>query len=95
MGSLTLLSETSLALEQQEIVSVAQVCGDQLLVVINDILEHTKLEENKIILEDAPFSLHDIIFESIQVVGYSAEKKNLELICDVLPGTICMWHATI
>lgn len=41
LGSLTLLSDTEMNPKQKEFVHVAQVCGEQLLVVINDILGET------------------------------------------------------
>ena len=38
MGSLTILSDSTLTVAQQEFLHTAQVCGEQLLYVINDIL---------------------------------------------------------
>ncbi len=39
MGTIGLLTATNLTYEQQELAHIAQVCGEQLLVVINDILD--------------------------------------------------------
>ncbi len=50
-------------------VNIAQVCSDQLFNVINDVLEHSKLEESKITLEYAPMSLYQIVEDSLQVCG--------------------------
>jgi signal transduction histidine kinase len=61
IGALELLSETPLTPEQRDLVQTASLCGEQLHVVINDILDHTRLEENKLSLEISNFSLHDAL----------------------------------
>jgi signal transduction histidine kinase len=38
MGSLTLLASTSLNEEQEDLIRIAHLCGEQLSVIINDIL---------------------------------------------------------
>ncbi len=48
-------------------VNIAQVCSDQLFNVINDILEFSKLEENKITLDSRPLSLYAVVEDSLQV----------------------------
>ena len=63
------------------------VCAEQLLVVINDILDITKMEENKMVLENVAFSLRSVLEESLDVVGFDAEKKRVELVLDILPNT--------
>ncbi len=49
MGMMNLLSDTQLTHDQLDMVKTAHVCGEQLLVVINDILDLTKMEEQKVI----------------------------------------------
>src|SRR5690348_12274109 len=61
IGALELLSETPLTTDQRDLVQTASLCGEQLQVVINDILDHSRLEENKLALETRSFSLHDAI----------------------------------
>lgn len=94
-GALQLISETPLTGEQLENVNVANVCTQQLLIgthpsllieyvlVVNDILDLSKLEENKMHLEDIPCSLLETVEEAIQIVGSEAEKKALDIICDI------------
>eukprot|EP01114_Cavostelium_apophysatum_P013141 TRINITY_DN3119_c0_g1_i1.p1 TRINITY_DN3119_c0_g1~~TRINITY_DN3119_c0_g1_i1.p1 ORF type:complete len:920 (+),score=244.20 TRINITY_DN3119_c0_g1_i1:120-2879(+) len=83
LGSLSLLSESALTAEQQSMVNIAQICGEQLLVSINDVLDLLKMEENKMTLENTPFSLRNVLEESLEVVSFDADKKHIELICDV------------
>lgn len=89
IGMMSLLSEGPIALpaEAQDMIRTAQLCGDQLMVVINDILEYSRMEEGAIRIEEAPFSLHTILEESVEVVSFEAEKKKLELIFDCDPKT--------
>jgi signal transduction histidine kinase len=57
------------------LIHVAQVCAEQLLLLINDILDLTKMQENKMTLESSEFSLYTIIRESLEVVMFTAASK--------------------
>jgi len=95
MGCLNLLTDSNLSSECKDIARTAQICGEQLMGVINDILEVSKLEENKVQLEELPFSLpkvsnlrikNDIcqlIQDSMEVICFECEKKGLELVSDI------------
>lgn len=60
-----LLGETLLTTEQQTLLSTARTCGEQLFVVINDILDFARIQENKVVLEDNMFSLHLLLVRFI------------------------------
>jgi len=85
IGALHLLSETKLNEEQRELTNIAEVSGSQLLVVINDILDLSKMEEKKMTLEKVPVELAKILEDSLDVVALEAEKKGLELILRWIP----------
>lgn len=51
--------------------------------VINDILDLSKLEANKMELEEIPSNIYDVVEKSIEVVGFEAEKKVIDLICNI------------
>jgi signal transduction histidine kinase len=61
LGMVTFLNETSLDSEQKEDVELIQQCSISLLSIINDVLDFSKLEVNKIILEKKPFDLQECI----------------------------------
>eukprot|EP00027_Filamoeba_sp_ATCC50430_P017795 CAMPEP_0168573304 /NCGR_PEP_ID=MMETSP0413-20121227/18452_1 /TAXON_ID=136452 /ORGANISM="Filamoeba nolandi, Strain NC-AS-23-1" /LENGTH=566 /DNA_ID=CAMNT_0008606523 /DNA_START=268 /DNA_END=1968 /DNA_ORIENTATION=+ len=82
MGMISVLEETRLNGEQRTLLNTAQTCSRQLLALINDVLDLTKLEENKVELEKAPFCIQTVVEEAVQVVSLEAEKKNLEVVCD-------------
>lgn len=49
--------------------------------MIDDILDYTKLEANKLVLEKLPFSLPALIENCVEIMGVNAEKKQIELAC--------------
>lgn len=57
--------------------------------VINDILDLSKLEENKMRLEQIPTYIYDMVEEAMEFVSFEAEKKKLEVICDIQRSTPC------
>jgi len=82
IGMTSLLEETSLGGEQSNLVSYIKTSGDHLMTVINDILDFSKIEAGMMVLERAPFDLHQTV-EDIKVIsGSLAEEKGLDLTID-------------
>ena len=52
-----------------------------LLAIINDILDISKIEAGKIVLEQIPFDLHDVISHCQVVIKPKAEEKGISLYC--------------
>lgn len=53
--------------------------ADNLLVIINDILDLSKIEAGKIIIEQVPFSLRELMQNMRDMLLLKAEEKNLQL----------------
>ncbi len=76
---------TNLAIKEKEISSVRRylekisVSGNHLLLLINEILEMSRIESGKIILDETPCSLLDLMDEMHTVLGRKAEEKKLNL----------------
>jgi PAS domain S-box-containing protein len=85
IGASSLLMGTPLSELQEEFVHMIQVSGENLLVIINDILDYSKIEAGKIDLESVPFSLRECVEDAFDLFLQAAAKKNLELICNVEP----------
>jgi len=77
LSVLQLLSDSPLTEQQQAWLKTAQHSGDLLLCVINDILDITKLEENKLQLEIRPFSTEELLHQCIASFTPQSEGKGI------------------
>ena len=85
IGAASLLLGTELSAQQDEFVHTIQVSGENLLTIINDILDYSKIEAGKIELEKAPFDLRECIEDAFDLFVQTAAKKNVELLYHVGP----------
>ncbi|MGD0586354.1 MAG: PAS domain S-box protein, partial [Oryzomonas sp.] len=83
VGMASLLRLTELSDEQQEYLDCIQLSSDNLLALINDILDLSKVEAGKIVLEMAPFSLRDCIDDAVRVHISNIHAKGLALKTDI------------
>ena len=79
LGMLTLLEGTQLDDEQHEYIENIRLCGDGLMVVINDILDISKLEAGKLHLETLPFDFRKTIKECCYLLDVQASNKRLNI----------------
>lgn len=79
IGMTGLLMETFLTETQREYANTIRLSGEQLLVIINDILDFTKIESEKLELENQPFDLRECIEDSLDLIATKAAEKNIEL----------------
>ncbi|MBB6004737.1 PAS domain S-box protein [Arcicella rosea] len=90
-GFANLLKETKLDSEQKEFVSNINTAAENLLGIINDILDLSKIESGHLVIESVPFSLYEVIKNITSVLTYKALSKNLELdyqIPNAIPHTV-------
>lgn len=85
LGMAELLAETALTPEQQKYVDVFKNAGENLLNVINDILDLSKVEAGHLELECADFDLAEIVEKTSEVLAIRAHGKGIELACHILP----------
>ena len=76
---LDLLSNSRLAMDQQEILRTATASAQQLLRIVDDILDYSKLEADRLELETTGFNLRDLLHSVITLMERPAEAKNLHL----------------
>ena len=79
VGMTGLLLDTRLDDEQAECVETIRMSGDALLTIINDILDFSKIEAGKIDLERAPFEVHAVVEEALDLVAARADEAGLGL----------------
>ncbi|MEP1587934.1 MAG: response regulator [Tateyamaria sp.] len=82
VGMSELLGDTGLSEEQQLYVDTIKNSGEALLVIINDVLDYSKIEAEKLQLHPEPFDLERCIHEVIMLLQSSARDKNLTLLVD-------------
>ena len=86
IGMTGLLLNEKLNQDQREYVEIIRSSGDTLLSTINNILDFTKIEAERIELEKQPFFLPDCLEASMDVVAADAGRKGLALSYDIGPG---------
>ena len=87
-----LLADTQLTPEQQEFLQVMRNSSEGLLKIIDDILDYSKIERNKLVLENAPFNLRECIDDACDFVAHQAAKKGLELVIAIEPNVPTLVH---
>ena len=79
IGFTELLKNTDLDDEKREFVDVIEKSSENLLDIINNILDLSKVESNKIEIDDIMFSPLDEFENAIEVYGPKAAEKNIHL----------------
>jgi len=83
LGMLQLLQRTPLDDKQRRYVNNTVISADTLLKVIGDVLDFSKIEAGKLDLEEALFSLPEVMDVAIGLLAERAETNGLELACHV------------
>ncbi len=83
IGMTELLLETDLAPDQKKYMEIVRRSGETLLVLINDILDLSKMEASKVDLERIDFDLYSLTEDVAEMLSAKAYDKGLELICIV------------
>ena len=79
LGMADLLSETNLGAEQQQYVNTFQSAGENLLSIINDILDISKVESGHLELEEIGFDLVELVEKTCEIMAVRAHEKMIEL----------------
>ncbi|HXC08065.1 MAG TPA: PAS domain-containing protein, partial [Steroidobacteraceae bacterium] len=83
IGMSQILSETSLDPTQREYVDIIRGSAKALLSLINDVLDLSKIEADRLELEHVDFDLRDVLFETIAASSMQSAVKGIELIVDI------------
>jgi two-component system sensor histidine kinase BarA len=78
MGFTKLLLKTQLSPRQLDYVRTVQKSADSLLAIINDVLDLSKIEAGKLVLDHIPLDIEEVIFDVLGMLAPAAEEKNLE-----------------
>ena len=83
LGFADLLLDEELTVEQREAIETIKKSGENLLNLINDILDLSKVESQKIELETIPFNVENLILDVGELVRTNKGEKPIEINCQI------------
>ncbi|MEF3089460.1 two-component sensor histidine kinase BarA [Raoultella scottii] len=83
IGFTRLTLKTDLNTTQRDHLTTIERSANNLLAIINDVLDFSKLEAGKLILESIPFLLRNALDEVVTLLAHSAHDKGLELTLNI------------
>ncbi|MEA1892246.1 MAG: ATP-binding protein [Campylobacterota bacterium] len=86
VGFTELLKDTGLQEEQSEFVEIIEKSSENLLEIINNILDLSKIESNKLEIEDIVFNPIDEFESAVEVYAVRASEKHIDLGCFIDPA---------
>ena len=85
LGMSELLLDTALSAKQRDYVQTIHGSGNDLLNLINEILDVSRLESGQLLLEEVQFDLHALVNDCLDIYRNRAENQGIELIGFVHP----------
>ncbi|KYG70582.1 hybrid sensor histidine kinase/response regulator [Bdellovibrio bacteriovorus] len=85
IGITDTLAETKLDNQQASFVEILQRANNQLMTIINDVLDLSKVEAGEVELKMLPFHLQKLLDDLTSVLGFRAKEKGLKLTIEVDP----------
>ena len=79
LGALDLLRQTPLDVRQRRLVKTAAASGESLMDILNDVLDHSKIEAGKLVLAATPMSLHSVVAAAAALFRANAESRGLTI----------------
>jgi signal transduction histidine kinase/DNA-binding response OmpR family regulator len=86
MGMAELLTKTDLTDKQKMFADVIVKSGSSLLMIINDVLDFSKIESGQLKLDPAPFNLTEVVEDAAALLSLKFAEKNLELAIRIAPN---------
>lgn len=83
IGGADLLAGTKVSAEQFRYVRLLRAAGEQLLGVVNDVLDVSKIEAGQLELEAVPFKVWDLLARVSEIIGVRSRVQELEVDIDV------------
>ena len=85
LGMNELALDTPVTEQQHSYLTVVQSSAEALLLVIDDLLDFSRIEAGKVELDRAPFSLRAVVNDTVRSLALLAHRKGLELVYRVQP----------
>jgi signal transduction histidine kinase/CheY-like chemotaxis protein len=88
LGALELLRRSPLDPQQRRLVKTAVSSGESLMTILNDVLDHSKIEAGKLHINRAPLSVHAAANAVVALFRANADAKGLSLVLDLEPQVV-------
>ena len=85
LGMTELALSTTLTEEQRDFLLTVKSSADHLLTIINEILDYSKMEAGKTVLDSVAFHLHSVVKDVLRSLALPAHQKGLELAVRIAP----------
>lgn len=85
LGMMELLKETDLDKKQLHYVTTAKNSGNNMLVILNDILDLSKVESGKLVVEEEEFNLIETIDDLVSLFAIEMQENGVDLIVSIDP----------
>jgi PAS domain S-box-containing protein len=98
LGMLEFTLKTPLDAQQQDFIETAHKSARTLLRILNDILDLSKVEAGKLLIEVKPFALRECVAGAVDILLPEARRKGLELDCEMaddIPKTVIGDHVRL
>jgi PAS domain S-box-containing protein len=85
LGMTELVLDTPLTEDQRQCLKTVKSAADNLLGILNDLLDISKIEAGKLELDPDDFSLRAALGDTLRALAVRAHRKGLELVCHIQP----------
>lgn len=83
IGMTQLTLDTDLTQYQREMLNIVNDLANSLLTIIDDILDLSKIEARRMVIEEIPYTLRGTVFNTLKTLTVKANEKFLDLTCRV------------
>jgi PAS domain S-box-containing protein len=87
LGMLTALLESPLTEPQRDQLTKAHLSAERLLLILNDILDLSRIDAGHLSIQPAPVFLEDLVATAVDVFSATAQQKGVTLRVRLAPGT--------
>jgi two-component system, sensor histidine kinase RpfC len=85
IGMADLLRDTSLNREQADMLQTLRSSSRVMLGLVEDVLDFSKIESGKLMLEKADFDLHALLNSTCRILAAQAATKSVEFVVSIMP----------
>ena len=86
LGMVSLLQDTELSAKQRHLAETVRVSSESLLTIINDVLDYSRLEAGRMVLEDYAFDVDALVAGIVDLLSPRLVEKSLRLQCQIAPA---------